>query len=127
MFTELDRRLLIDIHRILFRMNASVDSLSAEITNLQTTVANEVTVENSAIAVINGFSRAARGGCGCCTGCGCVARPVDRPVHAAEPDRYQQRGSRIGRDCQYTGGGHRQRQLSSALEWPPGPWSGGHK
>jgi len=56
MFTELDRRLLIDIHRRLFRMNASVDSLSAEITALQADVANEVTVENSAIALINGFS-----------------------------------------------------------------------
>lgn len=55
MFTETDRLLLIDIHRRLVRMNATADSLSSELTSLQTAVANEISVEQSAIALINGI------------------------------------------------------------------------
>ena len=56
MFTERDRLILNDIHRRLVQMSATANSLSAEITALQTAVATETTVNQSAITLINGFA-----------------------------------------------------------------------
>jgi hypothetical protein len=55
MFNESDRLLLREIHRRLIDMNATVASLPSEIAALQAAVANEVTVEQSAITLINGI------------------------------------------------------------------------
>lgn len=55
MFTETDRHVLYSLYRSVNRMNAVVDSLSAEITTLQAQVANDTAVETSALTLIDGI------------------------------------------------------------------------